>query len=123
LMNFGDEPIQFRDSGCSYESLVLMNDKREPIPFDRIPAMVQERTGELAARSTTMLAGEIDLARQFKIAKPGKYYVQFSGLPVAIGEPMTIPKNAQRDEYQMFVAGTSQFPSNILEIEVQEPNH
>jgi hypothetical protein len=122
LMNFGDEPIHFRDSGCSYESLVLMTDKREPIPFDRTPAMIVERTGELAARSTTVLAGEIDLAKQFKIAKAGKYFVQFSGLPLAIGEPMTVPKDVQRDEYQLFVSGSSQFPSNIIEFEVKPPN-
>lgn len=123
LINFGDAPIHFRDSGCSYESLVLMNDKREPITFDRTPAMVAERTGELAARSTAVLAGEIDLAKQFKISKPGKYFVQFSGLPLSIGAPLTVPKNAQREEYQMFVSGSSQFPSNILEIEVTQPNH
>jgi hypothetical protein len=122
LMNFGDQPIHFRDSGCSYESLVLMNDKHEPIPFDGTAAMIQERTGELAAKATTVLAGEINLAKQFNITKPGKYFVQFSGLPLSIGEPMTVPKNAERDEYQMFVSGGSQFPSNILEIEVNQPN-
>jgi len=49
--------------------------------------------------------------------------VQFSGLPLSIGEPLTIPKDAERDEYQMFVSGSSQFPSNILEIEVNQSNH
>jgi len=123
LINFGDDPIHFHDTGCSHESLVLFNDKHEPLHFDRTPAMIALRTGEVAARGQTVLVEKIDLAKQYQLTKPGKYYVQFSGLPLSIGEPMTVPKDAEHEEYQMFVTGNSQFPSNILEIEVTQPNH
>ena len=85
--------------------------------------MIALRTGEVAARGQTVLVEKIDLAKQYQLTKPGKYYVQFSGLPLSIGEPMTVPKDAEHEEYQMFVTGNSQFPSNILEIEVTQPNH
>lgn len=123
LINFGDEPIHFNDTGCSHESLVLMNDKHEPLQFDRTPVMIALRTDEVAAHGQTVLVDKIDLAKQYHLVKPGKYYVQFSGLPLAVGEPMTVPKNAVREEHEMFVNGSSQFPSNILEIEVNQPNH
>jgi len=64
LINFGDEPIHFQDSGCSWESLVLMNDKREPVQFDRTPATIQQRMGEVAAHGQTVLVDKIDLAKQ-----------------------------------------------------------
>jgi hypothetical protein len=85
--------------------------------------MIALRTGEVAAHGQTVLVDKIDLAKQYQLTKPGKYYVQFSGLPLSIGEPMTVPKDAEREEYQTFVNGSSQFPSNILEIEVSKPDH
>jgi hypothetical protein len=51
------------------------------------------------------------------------YNVQFTGLPLAVGEPLTVPKDGERDEYQMFVSGSSQFPSNIIEFEVKPSNN
>jgi len=122
LMNFGDESIQFRDSGCSYESLVLMNSKHEPLSFDRTPTMLAMYTGKVAAHAQTVLGDKLDLAWQYKLINPGKYYVQFNGLPLEVGEPLTVPKDTEHEEYQTFVTGNCQFPSNILEIEVHEPN-
>lgn len=85
--------------------------------FNETPSQIAQRQGKLAPRSSAVLGEAIDLSKNYRIEKPGKYYVQFDGSTLDIGTPMEeIPVGSSRSA--TFVPGASKFPSNVVEINV-----
>jgi hypothetical protein len=123
VINFGNAPLHFEDSGVAYHSLTVLNETRETIPTHVEPLQIVVKHGELAAGSSAILASNIDISRDHNITKPGKYFVQFDGACLDIGEsvPPMEPGCFGENEglWPMnFVPVLTKLPSEIIEIEV-----
>jgi hypothetical protein len=117
FMNFGDAPVRFTAAGVGYDPLVVRNAEGERIPCLKGPAQLMQTRGELAPGAATVLAGEIDLNRDYAFAAAGTYDVQFDGKSLAVGEWIDSGQPVDLPDRQ-FVSTPTTFPSNVLRIEI-----
>lgn len=125
LINFRTTPVHYQNAGVDYHPLTLLNASREPVAAHEEPSQIMVRHGELAAGSSAILADKIDISQNHKITKLGKYYVQFSGRGLEIGEPLPPQEPGRFGEDPglwpfSFIPALTQFPSEIVEIEVSD---
>jgi hypothetical protein len=121
VMNLGDDPVNYVDSGSQFRPLMVWDRNRRPVPFEETPSGIPQRQGKLSPRSSVVLGESVDLARHYKIERPGKYYVQFDGSTLDIGTPID-EHDVGSSRSATFIAATDKFPSNIVEIEVIASN-
>jgi hypothetical protein len=111
LINFGPTPIHYLNSGVQYHPLKVLNEKREVVPAYEQPSQIGVRQGDLASGASGILADKIDITQNHEISKAGKYFVQFDGRDLDIGEPFD-------DSVFGLLPTPTKFPSEIIEIEV-----
>jgi hypothetical protein len=109
--------------GVAHKPLTVLNEKLEPLPHVEIPSQIMVREAKLAANSSVILADKIDINPHYTITKTGKYFVQFTGMALDIGEPLPKQELGRFGENVVigsfdFLPATNKFPSNIIEIEV-----
>jgi hypothetical protein len=123
LINHGELPVHYTDSGVAFAPLTVLENQRQPLVPATIPLQILVHDNELARGASVVLAGNIDLNRLYTITKPGKYSVQFSGADLAIGKSVPHQDWGSFGENELvslsgFVAATNSFPSNSVEIDV-----
>jgi hypothetical protein len=121
LANRGNTPVHYKDSGVAFAPLTVRDDKNQPLSFTRVPLQIRVQWGEVGPDASAVLADKIDLNLQYAITMPGKYFVQFSGADLEIGEPVPHQDWGPFGENEIvsdFVAATNRFPSNVIKIEV-----
>lgn len=123
LVNSGSTAVHYQNAGVGHHPLSVLNEKREPLPSHEEPAQIGVGEAELAADGSAVLAGSIDLRHNYEITKPGKYYVQFNGRGLEIGQPVPLGKQGFFGETEgfwpwTFIAALTNFPSNLITIEV-----
>ena len=123
LINRGSAPVHYMDSGVAFAPLKLFDDKQHALSSVEVPMQIGVRRGEAAPGASVVLADKIDLNLHYAITKPGKYFVQFTGADLEIGEPVPAQDWGPFGENEIlsvfdFVAATNRFPSNLVKIEV-----
>jgi hypothetical protein len=123
--NSGDTAVSYK-AGIGHHPLIVISDKGEILASQEQPAQIFVRTQQLEGGSSAILADSIDIARNHKITKPGKYFVQFDGLGfdicVELANIPTIDPFGEKDD--MFrnavdsLTLTNRFPSEPIQIEV-----
>jgi hypothetical protein len=123
LVNSGNATVHYQNAGIGYHPLTVLNENREPLPPKEQPSQIPVANAELAAGASAILADRVDIGRNHEITKPGKYFVQFSGRGLEIGERVPMEQSGPFGETvhlsrSGFVAAVTNFPSNTIEIEV-----
>jgi hypothetical protein len=125
LTNLGQSAADYKDSGTAFAPLTVLDGQKQPLPCAEIPRQIMVRSGTVAPGATVVLADKIDLKEHYSITRPGKYFVQFRGKTLQIGQPIpsrTPGPFGERENESMagpgFLAATNQFPSEPIEIEV-----
>jgi hypothetical protein len=125
LVNSGNTTVHYQNAGIGYHPLTVLNAKREPQPAQDQAGQIALVTAELAAGASVVLADKVDISRNHEITKPGRYFVQFSGGGLQIGEPQPYGQFAEPGRFgenEMwggnFIAAPTNFPSNLIAIEV-----
>jgi hypothetical protein len=123
LANQGEKTVHFMNEGVAFAPLVVMDEQKQVLKPTEVAMQIGVGRGEVVPGAVVVLADKIDLGLHYTIKKSGKYFVQFSGANLEIGEPVPLEDWGSFGENEPlsiggFVAVTNRVGSNLVEIEV-----
>lgn len=126
LLNLGTSGVHYQNVGIVFHALTVLDHEKKEVPSREELGQFFESRNELAPGASVVLADKMDISSNHHFTEPGKYYVQFSGVGLEIGEPIPFSDPGPYAENEeawpfTFISALASVPSEILEIEVTRP--